>query len=128
MNEELQERLMGYLENVEKAVEGGTDFVMQQAPFYVQELIKWEIAWNAIWAVFWLGIVVALPLCFGKLIKKLREIPREDPMVWGWILTILMGIIMFSSTVASLGLAGQSLKAYIAPRVVIMEKLSGLNK
>lgn len=128
MNDELRDRLMGYLKNMEKAVEGGADFVIQQAPLYVQEVISWEIAYNCIWAIFWFGIIIALPLVLGKPAKKLRGSGESDPRVFGWVITVGMGFAIFCSTVISLSFAGDGIKAYVAPRVVIVEKLAELNK
>lgn len=119
---------MGYLENMENAVEGGADFVLEQAPFYVQELINWEIAVNTLWAAFWLGVVIALPKCFGKIAKTLRECEEYDPKIGGWVLTVVLWIAMFFSVVGSLNYTGSAIKAYVAPRVVIVEKLAELNK
>jgi len=49
-------------------------------------------------------------------------------MIGGWILTVVMGLSIFFSVTTSLAFVGDGIKAYVAPRVVIVEKLSELNK
>jgi len=72
MNDELRDRLMGYLENMEKAVEGGADFVIQQAPLYVQEVIRWEIAYNFIWGYLLAWSCICDPISPWKAGKEVK--------------------------------------------------------
>lgn len=123
MNDELRERLLSYLENLEKAAESGADFVIEQAPLYVQELITWEIAHGVLWAVFFLLLCLPFLWLIARPLAILREQENEDG-VGGWILTVTcLALIAVWLSIATTH-AAYAMKAKIAPRVVIVEKLT----
>lgn len=123
MNDELRERLLSYLENLEKAAESGADFVIEQAPLYVQELIAWEIAHGVMWAVFFLLLCLPFRWAIVQPLATMRE-DDGDTVVGGWVLTVVcIWFICIWLTTATTH-AAYALKAKIAPRVVIVEKLT----
>jgi len=121
MNEELQERLMSYLETLEGAVSSTSDFVIDQAPMYVQEIIHWQIVEGIIWSIFFSVIALGLLVINLTKLRSMRRNIHDDGE--GWILGVMVIVLMICSIAFANLFAFQSLKAYIAPRVVIVEQL-----
>jgi hypothetical protein len=123
MNDELKEKLMHYLETIEKGVNQGADFVAEQAPLYVQEFLAWEFWQHCISAIaFALAIIVILALGwnFSAMMKNSKNREANDmrlaPLVASLLLAgILLPILIFE--------VKQALKVELAPRVVIVESL-----
>jgi len=115
MNKELQERLMSYLETLEGAVD--------QAPMYVQEIVRWQIAEGIIWCVLSLGITLVLLVFNFTKLRSMRRDEEEETASTGWTLGVIVVVLMFCSIAVVGASASYSLKAYVAPRVVIVEQL-----
>ena len=123
MNEELQERLMSYLKTLEGAASSTSDFVIDQAPMYVQEIVRWQIAEGIIWCIFFSLITLGfLVINFTKL-RDMRRDQEEEIAAAGWVFGLIAVVLMFCSIAGTCVSAGQSMKAYLSPRVVIVEQL-----
>jgi len=126
MNEELQKRLMSYLETLEGAVSSTSDFVIEQAPMYAQEIIRWQIAEGIIWCVFFSAISLGfLFLNFTKL-RGMRHDTDRDARGNGWGLGVIVIALMIGAIACASERACQSIKAYVSPRVVIIEQLTDI--
>ena len=151
MEEELKGRLLKYLDSVESKVSDATDFVLDQAPALAQEIIRWEIVSNSL--CFCIAIAVTLAIFKGQwmLLKWIRactdagKISEQDhvrpqvvPDVLGedcdleFILPVSLffpPVIMLAILIPSLCCyPNRILKAAIAPRLVIVEKIGDLVK
>ena len=123
MNEELQERMMSYLKTLEGAVSSTSDFVIDQAPMYVQEIIRWQIVAGIISCVFFSALaLIFFVINFTKL-RSMRKDSDEIKMQDGWGYGSVAIVLMFCSIACASVFGSQSLKAYIAPRIVIVEQL-----
>lgn len=126
MNEQMQQEILKYLQTFQSGVEKAGTFTAEQAPLVIQEFIRWEIFGN-----LFIGIILSLfGYYFVKLYvrlykqneKKSYDERNDDIGLMGvfggiFILTIFTGVIcVFSHT----------LKAIVAPRIVIIEKISEL--
>lgn len=122
MNDELQKKLVEYLGSVEKMANDAVLFGKAEIPLYLQELIRWEIVSHAMWAA-------AFASCAAVSILA---------TVWGWRYIQknecweALGALMFpiaaaiGLTIGTIHHAEDAAKAYFAPRVLLVEKLSSM--
>jgi hypothetical protein len=103
------------------------DFAAEQAPLYCREVVAWEF-WNAT-VYLSIGIIVFFTCCIGLFLAR-KEIKKSwDECDPGWpgcaalmALAAIGGLAMFADNI------GTAIKAAVAPRLVIVEHLRGLNK
>lgn len=133
MNEELKAKLLQYLEYIEQGVHKGADFVAEQTPLYVQELLAWHF-WSYIGdATLFLLPAVVLTVGgrwlwnYGSPERNKASDQRtnaENDFVFG---TTLVPCFAYAIAVGLMfGVIGKSFhaaKAKIAPRVIVVEKL-----
>jgi hypothetical protein len=124
MDDELKAKLLTYLNEVEAAATTGKDFLIEQAPLYVQELIAWEF-WSSVMAT---GCTLAVALAIGLFLRwwfpfsaKFQDTSYRDGTrimfgIWG-------GAAIAGCLVMAVVSASCALKVSVAPRVVIVEKL-----
>lgn len=120
MNDELQKKLVEYLGSVERMANDAILVGKEEIPQYLRELIKWEIVSHGMWAVLCFAIVPAcLPVIYWAW-KNKDEICDVIPLAMfpgvGAIVAICIGV----------GHVEASAKAYFAPRVLLVEKLSSM--
>jgi len=92
--------------------------VKNEAALYIQELIKWEIFGNLLFSMLYLFLLVPCFFVFVKCIKKENIDDSEICILFisGVLILLLGGFFIESSS--------KSIKAYVAPRVFIIEKLT----
>ncbi len=127
MNEEIKKKLeenaVGLLEFVEKS----KDFVLEQAPLYVQELVAFHFISNAATLTGILIFFFTVLIFFIKSFKYGLKHEFEDfPHV---LFPAISGLLLIASVlmVCDFGakVAIECYKAKYAPRVLIIEKLRG---
>lgn len=135
MEEELKGRLLKYLDSVESKVSDATDFVLDQAPALAQEIIRWEIASNSLY--FCIAIAGALAVFKGQwMLLRFVRAGTDAGKIRECDLEFILPVSLFFPPVIMLGLLIPSLccypnrilKAAIAPRLVIAEKIGDLVK
>jgi hypothetical protein len=103
------------------------DFAVEQAPLYCREVVAWE---------FWMGIINS---SFGFLflvtplvmLWRYRQWFKEDLACLGTgslAASILVPLISAGGLITIFNCAPQTVKAAVAPRLVIVEHLRGLTK
>jgi hypothetical protein len=120
------------LEWLRSSTQSAGDFAITQAPLAAQEFIRWEIVGHGITAGLYLICGIAMLICG---ILGLRYL-MSDKMNWekgpngGFAVSAVGCILGFAAMVgvlpSGISEAKQSIKAYVAPRVVIIEKISDL--
>ena len=98
------------------------NFAAEQAPIYCREVIAWEF-WSA---MFYLVISASMLIAAAYLGKKARSLFKEDELWEPWAAISGFIIVVF-------GLLGCIacecvIKATVAPRLIIVEHLRGINK
>ena len=127
MNEEVQQKLIEYLESLESTAKSASDFVITEAPIVAQELVAWTFWENTIWAV----ICVAAIATIGIIAKVLwgfagsfeKEIDQTGARVMTVALSIIVSVILFAEAIIK-SLA--AIKACVAPRLIIIEEVTKL--
>lgn len=112
-------------------IKTGKDLAVTQGSLYIQELIKWEIYNNSVRAI---AFLICFILClysfyFTKRAYKIQVEKNKYSDDTGYIIGVFFSIafcVVFSCL--AVGSSLDALKAYTAPRVIIMEKLERLIK
>lgn len=138
MDQELKQRLIGYLDALEKGVTTGGEFVAEQAPEVCREIVNWRIAESGFaisMAVLASTVILVLRYyfvkSFGKFPKEKKEGQSKSEFekdqqdyIAGWAFSALIAIVVcaFSFCVAG-SWAHYGAKAIFAPRLVILEEI-----
>lgn len=124
-----EERLAKYLDELEKALDAGAAFVANEAPMVVQEYLQWEFYSSMSWmiasgalSIFLLFLVV---FCGRYIVMLDPKHCGEEVGCAVMCLLLCCGIFLVSSGVA-INYGVKAAKVKIAPRVVLLEKLSTL--
>lgn len=99
-----------------ESLKAGIDFGKEQVPLYFQEYIKYEITISSIYLIMgFIGFVV-----MGWTIFSAKRYKGRDNSGW-----IVASVILFIISTATIAVQSKNLmKAYISPRVMVIEKLS----
>ncbi len=129
MNDELQKKLLAYLGSVEKMANDTFIFGKAEIPLYLQELIKWEIAESLMTAVSLFLAAAPCIMCARWGASKVANDKTSYGADPGFYAAsgcgVLAAIILTSMSVCNIL---QASKAYFAPRVLLVEKLSSMVK
>lgn len=122
MKEEIIKNLSGIIEYVKQ----GTDFIKEQAPLYVQEMINYGIWTSVFETLLYFFIAIFLIWCMVKLYKAVKN-DEEDSKEYAPIFLVLglCVIVMFVLTSISFETL---IQAVVAPRVYVVEKLLSICK
>jgi hypothetical protein len=123
VSEEVQAKMLQYLQQFEAGVKSAADFSAEQAPLVVQEFLAWE---------FWSNFIGGLSCAFAMIVvligafivyKKAEEGSAER--IVATVLTFAFSILLLIPTSIHLS---RALKIKVAPRVVVLEEISKLVK
>lgn len=120
ITEEVKQKMIEYLQTFEQGVKRAGEFSAEQAPMVVQEFLAWEFWGNAIPAVLVLLIMLTAVISTAVIWKKSDDIDWRMGSGVVTVLAVVFLTIPFSIT------ASQACKVAIAPRIVVLEKISEL--
>lgn len=131
----LIERLEQTLDWAQEGAAVGADFVAEQTPLYIQEMLAWlfwyHVSVAAAWALIMFVVTKVLLSSLRKCFTRLKGTPRSSDAEFGYEVGVVASIIGIVGT----NIAGiicvfvyglYALKVYIAPRVVVLDELSKL--
>lgn len=122
MDAELQKRMLEYLDTLEGTVKAGADFAADQVPLLAQEWLAWCF-WSSVLGAA-ASIVVCLILGFTCWMLGRVKDPNEGHVV-AFIICCGLAVLLFIPAAAC---TVQAVKVKVAPRVVLLEKISELAK
>lgn len=125
MNDELQKKLVEYLGSVEKMANDAVLFGKAEIPAYLKELIRWEVLDNAVAA----GACLLAALAFVVVALRLRknaEVYKNGDISWQAFVMAIFLVVAAILTIPTYFSARDAAKAYLAPRVLLVEKLSAM--
>lgn len=116
MKEKILENLNYFLEYIKQ----GTDFIKDQAPLYVQELIKYHTALYFIYIVICFIILIVTLYMFFRGLKILKQNSMSDMgcaamTIGGFGIVITTAFLIYNITCFA--------QVYFAPRVFILKYL-----
>jgi len=134
--EQLQDRLLSYLDTLEQTVQTTTDFTAEQTPLLAQEYINYLTAYYTFClalSVFSILASVGTAICILRFVKSLYGHPNPLPNPsdhWTQVpemlfLTIPACTLLMSFTATYIN-TSSLLKLTIAPRVVLLEYIKSL--
>jgi drug/metabolite transporter (DMT)-like permease len=120
VNEEMQSKVVQYLQGMESRLGKAEGFVIEQAPLYVQELLMWHFWSNMLGAAVLLLIAAVIAGIFAYAVRIDDEaLPAA----------VLFGIpVCFCFLFGSGLFVTESIKSQIAPRLVVVEHIKGQMK
>jgi len=122
INEEIKTKMVEYLQTFEAGVKKAGEFSAEQAPLVVQEFLAWEITRNGLGA---LALGLLLLITFVIAIQVHRKAEDADNKMFVWLFAAIPLVFFGVGFGACAEKAG---KAHIAPRIVVLEKISELVK
>lgn len=125
MNDELNKRLLEGFDKAQEYVKAGGDFVAEQAPLVVQEVLRWGLSSHIFWALLCVGFCVAIPLVYrwGYNFCKRHDAVDEMMVAVTFILSSIGEIIFTISCLYHLYMIVYIL---VAPRLYILETLAAI--
>ena len=128
MNPELQQQAASFLEATKQAGSDAAQFLQEQAPQYVAEVIRWQFLNGALTCMV-AGVVVAVSvkvffLCIDRIKKEQESYNGNEE---GYM--ILAAASFLCGAIAAVFFASglfTSVRAKVAPRVVIVEHAARL--
>lgn len=129
MNAELQAKLMTYLEGLEKGAEKVGSFAEREIPETIREWLLWLAVENFAYAAMTLIAAAACILVARKIIKihgGLSEIGPQNDTPLPAMAVVGLPVVAVGMILASIPHLMMGVKVCIAPRVVIVEKVSEL--
>lgn len=125
-NEEINSRITGYLDAIQSSVDSAGKFTVDQMPIVAQEYLSWTMYESVIW-MFASAIFIAATIGCVRLFWWMsrdadsvgKPLVRGIATVVGMLFSFLF-LSMFLSSVIEI------VKVQIAPRIVLIEKLSDL--
>jgi hypothetical protein len=126
LTEELQTALREVLEGLRAAISGATDFVLEQAPLIVQELIRWKRAQHSIELGIWLGLVglgVYLTLRCLKICRTKEALLAIEAAGLGGAMALGTTIFCFYKMALAIP---AFLEVWLAPRIYLLEFIASI--
>jgi hypothetical protein len=122
INEEIKTKMVEYLQTFEAGVKKAGEFSAEQAPLVVQEFLAWEITRNGLFAMVLAPLLLITVIIAFRIHAKAQD---ADEKMFVWLFAAIP-LVMFG--VGFGACAERAGKAYIAPRIVVLEKISELVK
>lgn len=135
MNDKLKEQLVQFLGSILTGLEKGAGFVIEQAPDVVREYVTLCRVDYTFWTVFGLLMaVICLTSLFRKIIPTLNktddyDLPRREreAICNVWVPLLIMSIVGgIAGTIIFFSNVSLMLKAWFAPRILVIEWIKGL--
>jgi hypothetical protein len=133
MNDEIKQRLLGYLETLEAGVKESGEFLVEQTPLFVQELIAWHFWSYMLYALIWF-ICSFVAYRIGAMIYAISSEERaktarersggeDECVIATTIFCTVFRLVALALAIVAIYRVTYAIQAKVAPRVVIVESL-----
>lgn len=125
MNETVNQILTKIIESVTSV----QNFVLEQAPDVIQQLLAWNFYFGLIWGI--LGALTSLTLIcvfFKKFLPWADSLDRYDKDFVMFLGSVIFGIFLTISALVGICNLTEALKIYIAPKLWLIEYAAQLIK
>ncbi|MFX0095569.1 MAG: hypothetical protein ACFFBD_27780 [Candidatus Hodarchaeota archaeon] len=130
--DQLASKLLEYLQS-------GMNIAQEQAPLFVNEILKWGMFENLVWSFIWILPLIVYIFTVKSFWKNVRshisnsnwypsQKEKEDARISFTCLNIIILVALFGITTHSLTYLAAAFKTIIAPRLYLIEYLSNLVK
>lgn len=117
---DIQHRLTKYMDELEKALSTSAEFAAKEAPLVVQEFLEWEFWSSVMAATGCLLFVIAFLVSVYRNRKFFADNFELAPLL------VIPGIVVILAAVCVCERTARAAKVSIAPRLVLLEKVSEL--
>ena len=128
MNEQLQQKLLQYLNGLESLADKSGDFLGDQIPQIAVEIVRFGAAQHIIWVIVTMTIVALSEIAR----RRITRILLVDDTQYGHEslipLNIITGILMIVFAVAMVHEMIDAMEAIVAPRLFLLEYVKTLIK
>lgn len=124
-------RLSRWADSMEEKAGKVADWGSEEVPEYIRELIQWEITSNLLLIGALVVVIVVAAFALRVLYYRVAindKLPEEVMSLLVAFLGVPAIIVIGVSTFHSYWAAERAAKAYVAPRVVVVEKITALVK
>ena len=123
MNEELTGKIGEHLDEIMSWVEQGKEFVSEQAPLVVDEIIRWGVAKSVGLSVVFLLMILCATLYLRKAHRLFKKDDEDEFTVCGAILSVVLVVVGVIGSIAAIEKLAFVLTA---PRLYVLEQLGDL--
>jgi len=123
MNEELTGKIGEHLDEIMSWVEQGKEFVSEQAPLVVDEIIRWGVVKNVGLSVVFLVMVLCATLYLCRAHRIFKEGKDDEIVFFGSIISLVLGAVGVFGSIAAIEKLAFVLTA---PRLYVLEQLGDL--
>jgi cytochrome c biogenesis factor len=133
MNEHTEQNINDAINWLQQTGGAIQDFATTQAPLYCQEVVAWTFWQNMAYTSIGLFLLILCALSAKQVRPAWREYKDSKPTIyeepWAAIRwSILTAVFFVFGLIFVVENIGDTIKAKVAPRLVIVEHLRGLNK
>jgi len=122
--QDIESRINSYLDTIESSVTTAGDFMLEQTPLVVQECLAWYFWESLIYALMYTSCSIVILWWISKVLNRIDFKNLGDHP------EIILLVVPFSLGVTSVIMAVENIlavfKVIVAPRVVLLEKISDL--
>ena len=123
MNEELTGKIGEHLDEIMSWVEQGKEFVSEQAPLVVDEIIRWGVVKNVGLSVVFLVMVLCATLYLREAHRLFKKDDEDEFTVCGAIFSVVLVVVGVIGSIAAIEKLAFVLTA---PRLYVLEQLGDL--
>ncbi len=126
MDIDLKAKLIEYLKSVESTVSDAGEFVKAELPLVVSEYVRWVLVSNfAGCCLCIIGFAVSMTFTW----KVWKWLCKPENANEGAEPVMILPVILLASSIGGIVATGmEATKAYVAPRVLVLEKLQELTR
>lgn len=128
MNEQLQKELATWLAQLRDTANAGASFALEQAPLVIQEKVAYGRVSGVVWLLIFMGLVWLAWTLGRKGFAKGCEAAKNSRDPFFMFLGALSYLPVGVSGLLALTQLDSVIKAWIAPRLYVLEWLAGLIK
>lgn len=129
MEEETTDQLTRFMDNLNSAMEGGADFILEQAPLVIQEIVIWGRIEHTAWVVLSMAMMTAAVLFLKKKVMPycaaVEDAPYGNNQEFCYVASFLVFaiVMVICATTFAINLT-PCLKAWFAPRLYVIEYIA----
>jgi len=127
MKEELANELLSIIKGCKQGLIKGVDLAAEQAPDIFNQIIIFNITKNILWLIICISILIFSSFVFHRTLCSFRNDDRLGPAdLWGGVALSVLFFVLIAvpAFFCAMNYMGYLLKAWLAPKVFIIEYLS----
>ncbi len=128
VDSELKSRLIHYLDTVERIVSDTAAFTAEQAPQVAHEIVAWHFYSHMFGAVVLAAlsiIVAAIATITYRNAEKIDPVATEVVQLFSYVIGAILTAALLGFSISN---TSEAIKAQVAPRLVVLERIADIAK